>query len=115
MGYFSVLWQNVLKIFFIDLLAASMVLASTALLALVVYVAGHLMWGLRLHAVSESILILAIIYLLVIVATAIKRQFYLGFAVTPNIGVPVSSQPEAPNAKSAPTVDAGISSPISRS
>jgi hypothetical protein len=108
-GYWPVLWQNVIKIFFIDLVGASTVFCATSLVAMLLFAVAHRLWGLRFRTVLESLLILSAIYLAVIFVTAVKRHFSLGLAIKPILG----PQPEVTNAKSAPVVDAGISTPVS--
>jgi hypothetical protein len=55
-GYLSVVWQNVVKIFLIDLLGAAVVLCTTFVLAVLLYAIAHVVWGLRFHIVAESLL-----------------------------------------------------------
>lgn len=108
-GYWSVLWQNVVKIFFIDLLGAAAVLCATSVLIVVLFAVARGLWGLRFRPVAESLVLLAAIYVAVILVTAMKRHFSLGLAITPILG----PQPEVNNTKSAPVADAGISTPVS--
>ena len=115
MGYLSVVWQNVVKIFLIDLLGAASVLCTTFLLAVFLYAIAHSVWGLRFHVVAESLLYLAVIYVAVIFATAVKRHFSLSVAIAPKVGATVGSGPEVPNPKSTPVVDAGIPTSVSGS
>jgi hypothetical protein len=108
-GYWSILWQNVVKIFFIDLLGAAAVLCTTSLLVILLFAIAHGLWGLRFRPVAESLVSLATIYVAVIFVTAVKRHFSLGIAIMPQVG----PRPEMHDPKSAPVVDAGISTPIS--
>lgn len=108
-GYWSVLWQNVTKIFFIDLVGAATILCATALFAMLLFALAHPLWGLRFRTVAESLVILSAIYLAVILVTAVKRHFVLGVAIRPIL----RPSPELNNPKSAPVVDAGISTPVS--
>jgi hypothetical protein len=108
-GYWSVLWQNVVKIFFIDLLGVAVVLCTTSVLVVLLFTIAHSLWGLRFRPVAESLVVLAIIYVTVILVTAVKRHFSLGVAITPILG----PQPEVNDTKSPPVVDAGISTPVS--
>lgn len=101
MGYWSVLWQNVVKIFFIDLLGAVAVLSTTSVLVVILFALAHRLWGLRFRPVAESLVLLAAIYVAVILVTAMKRQFSLGVAITPIL----NPQPEVNNPKSAPVAD----------
>jgi hypothetical protein len=114
-GYLSVVWQNVVKIFLIDLLGAAVVLCTTFVLAVLLYAIAHVVWGLRFHIVAESLLYLAAIYVGVIFATAVKRHFTLGIAIVPKVGATAGSGPEAPNPKSTLVVDAGIPTSVSGS
>lgn len=114
-GYLSVVWQNVVKIFLIDLLGAAAVLCTTFVLAVLLYPIARVVWGLRFHLVAESLLYLAVIYVAVIFATAVKRHFSLGIAIVPRIGATVGSGAEVPNPKSTPVVDAGIPTSVSGS
>jgi len=100
-GYWSVLWQNVVKIFFIDLLGAAAVLSATSVLVVILFAIAHSLWGLRFRPVAESLVLLATIHVAVILATAMKRQFSLGVAVTPILSPP----PEVNHTKSAPVAD----------
>lgn len=109
MGYWSVLWQNVVKIFFIDLLGAAAVLCATSLIVVLLFAIAHSLLGLRFRPVAESLVILATIYVAVIFLTAMKRHFSLGVATTPQVNL----KPEMNNTESASVVDAGISTPIS--
>ena len=108
-GYWSVLWQNVVKIFFIDLLGAATVLCATSVLAVLLFAIAHSLWGLRFRPVAESLVLLATIYVVVILVTAIKRHFSLSVVITPTLG----AQTEVNNTKSTPVIDAGISTPVS--
>lgn len=114
-GYLLVLWENVVKIFLIDLLGAAVVLWTTFILASILFAIGHSIWGLRFRSVAESFLILAAIYLLVILITAVKRHFSLSAAIVPTVGTSAASQPDESDAKSAPVVDAGVSTSVSGS
>lgn len=108
-GYWSVLWQNVIKIFFVDLIGAATVFCATSVVAMLLFTVAHPLWGLRFRSVVESLLALSAIYLAVIVVTAVKRHFSLGLAIKPIFG----PQPDVTNATSAPVADAGISTPVS--
>jgi hypothetical protein len=101
LGYWSVLWQNVVKIFFIDLLGAAAVLCATSVLVVILFAIARSLWGLRFRPVAESLVLLATIYVAVILVTAMKRHFSLGLAITPILG----PQPEVNNTKSAPVAD----------
>jgi hypothetical protein len=105
--YWSVFWQNVVKIFLIDLLGAATVLCVTSVLVIILFAIAHSLWGLRFRPVAESLVLLATIYVAVILITAMKRHLSLGVAITPVLG----PQPEMNDTKSAPVADAGISSP----
>ena len=107
-GYWSVLWQNVVKIFLIDLLGAATVLCATSVLAVLLFAVAHSLWGLRFRPVAESLVLLATVYVAVILVTAMKRHFSLGVAITPIL----SPQSEVKTNRSAPVVDAGISTPV---
>lgn len=107
-AYWSVLWQNVVKIFLIDLLGAATVLCTTSLLVILLFAIAHSIWGLRFRPVAESLLALATVYVAVIVVAAMKRHFSFGIAIAPQVGL----QPEM-KASSARVVDAGISTPVS--
>jgi hypothetical protein len=107
-GYWSFLWQNVVKIFFIDLLGAAAVLCTTSLIVVLLFAISHRLLGLPFRPVAESLVVLATIYVAVILVTAMKRHFSLGVAITPVVG----PQPEVNNTKSPPVVDAGISTPV---
>ena len=100
-GYWSVLWQNVVRIFFIDLLGAAAVLSATSVLVIILFAIAHSLWGFRFRLVAESLVLLATIYVAVILATAMKRHFSLGIAITPVL----STQPEVDHNKSAPVPD----------
>lgn len=80
-GYWFALWQNVIKIFFIDLAGAAIILFATSAFAMLLFAAAHRLWGLRFRMVSESLLILSTIYVAVIFVTAVKRHFALGVAI----------------------------------
>jgi len=108
-GYWPVLWQNVVKIFFIDLLGAAVVMCTTAVIVVLLFGIAHTLWGLRFRPIAESLVLLATIYVAVILVTAIKRHFSLGVAITP---IP-APQPEVNHTKSVPVADAGISTPVS--
>ena len=108
MGYWPVLWQNVVRIFFIDLLGAGAVLCATSVLVVLLFTIAHSLWGFRFRPVAESLVVLATIYVAVIFVTAVKRHFSLGIAIMPQVG----PRPEMHDTKSARVVDAGISTPI---
>src|ERR1700716_1230376 len=108
-SYWSVLWQNVVKIFFIDLLGAAAVLCPTSLVVVLLFAISHRLLGLRFRSVAESLVVLATIYVAVILVTAMKRHFSLGVAITPVFGL----QPQVSNTQSPPVVDAGISTSVS--
>lgn len=108
-GYWSVLWQNVVKIFFIDLLGAATVLCTTSVLSVLLFAIARSVWVLRFRPVGQSLVLLATIYLAVILATAIKRQVSLGIAIRPILG----PEQQVTNTKSEPIADAGISTPVS--
>lgn len=114
-SYIAVVWENVVTIFLIDLLGAASVLCTTFLLAVLLYAIAHVVWGLRFHMFAESLLGLAVIYVAVIFATAVKRHFSLGMAIVPKVAPTVRSNPEVPNPKSTPVVDAGIPPSVSGS
>src|SRR5438270_3587541 len=95
-GYWSVLWQNVVKIFFIDLLGAAIVLCANSVLVVVLFAIARSLWGLRFRPVAESLVLLATIYAALILVTAMKRHFSLGLAITPVLG----PQPQVNHTKS---------------
>lgn len=100
-GYWSVLWQNVIKIFFIDLAGAAIILFATLALAMLLFAVAHRLWGLRFRTVAESLLILSTIYVAVIFVTAVKRHLVLGVAISPIL----SPAPDVNNTESAPVAD----------
>ena len=107
-GYWSVLWENVVKIFFIDLLGAAVVLCATSLVVILVFAIARQLWVLQFRPVAESLVLLTVIYLAVTVVTAMKRHYSLGSAITPQV------RPLADDTKAAPVVDdAGISTTVS--
>lgn len=112
--YLTVMWHNVVKIFLIDLLGATVVLFTTSLLAIVLYAIAHVIWGLRFHIVAESLVGLAAIYVAVIFATAVKRHVSLSIAIVPRVGA-ADRADAVPSSQPTPVVDAGISTSISGS
>ena len=109
-GYWSILWRNILKIFFIDLLGAGVVLCATSALVVLLFAVARCVWVLQFRPVAESLVLLATIYLAVILVTAMKRHYSVGIAIKPVLG----PQPEVGSTKPAPIVDdAGISTTVS--
>jgi|SRR4051794_37506370 hypothetical protein len=100
-GYWSLLWQNVIKIFFIDLTGAAVILFATSAFAMLLFAVAHSLWGLGFRTVAESLLILSTIYIAVIFVAAVKRHLVLGIAISPIL----SAAPDVNNPESAPVAN----------
>ena len=108
--YLKLAWRYVVLRFLIDIATGILVFIPTCVIAASIFALGHVVWGMTVHILKQSLSVLAAVYLLVLFAGTVARHWRL-------LSRPVEqAQPAATtNTEPVPPPHAGIHTTASRS